>query len=113
MPKILIADDSLVVRHALRAQLVAKGAEVVATGGFVEASAVDVTDLDAALLDLDLGDGDGLTLYHALRAKRPTLPIAFFSSEDDTPLGNDARMITTVFSKDRLDDAVAWALSRA
>ncbi len=112
MPKILIADDSLVVRHALRARLVAKGAEVIATGGFVEANAVDVADIDAALLDLDLGDGDGLTLYHALRAKRPTLPIAFFSSEDDTPLGNDARMLTTVFSKDRLDDAIAWALKR-
>ena len=92
------------------AQLVARGAEVVVTAGFAEASAADLDGVDGALLDLDLGDGDGVTLYHALRAKSPALPIAFFSSEENTPLGNDARMIGVVFAKDCIDDAVAWVL---
>jgi DNA-binding NarL/FixJ family response regulator len=62
-----------------------------------------------ALLDLDLGDGDGDDVARALHARRPDLPVAFFSASTSAELVDRARAIGPVFAKPgELDAAVAW-----
>jgi CheY-like chemotaxis protein len=71
---------------------------------------IDAFAIDAALLDLDLGDGDGATVAEMLRAKRGDLPLAFFSSETIGPMFSRATALATVFSKESPDAAIAWAI---
>jgi CheY-like chemotaxis protein len=111
MAKVLVADDSPVARHLLGSKLRAEGLDVVEATNAKDAAAVDPSSIDAALLDLDLGDGDGVTVAEALRAKRSDLPLAFFSSETNGPIFFRASALSIVFSKDRATDAVAWALA--
>ncbi len=65
--------------------------------------------LGNALLDLDLGDGDGADVAARLRATNGALPIAFFTSERGTEAVARAAAIGPVFAKpDDLDAAVDW-----
>lgn len=105
----LVADDSPVVRAALRRALAAAGFEALEAGSLEEARAIDASQLFAAVLDLDLGDGTGLDVARALSAAHPSLPYVFFSSGDDPPLTAEARSQAHVFIKPReLDRVVAW-----
>ena len=113
MPTILVADDSAVARHALTSRLAAKGAATVEADSVATALAIDPTRVHAALLDIDLGDGDGVSLARVIHGKHPRLPIAFFTGEDGTALALEAAKIGHVFTKTQADDAVAWALSNA
>ena len=78
------------------------------------APAVDVGGLSCALLDLDLGDGDGTELARALRRAAPGLPIAFFSAGAAADLVARAVTVGPVCTKpDELDRAVAWIQANA
>jgi CheY-like chemotaxis protein len=112
MPTILIVDDSPVVLQLLRTKLHAAGAIVIEASSTSDACAIDPDGIDAALLDLDLGDGTGVHVAETLLAQRADLPVAFFSSETEGPLFMQATSIAEVFSKENADDAVAWAVSR-
>ena len=107
--RVLVADDSAVARHVLCARLVAAGVTVVEASNVAEATAIDPHSVQAAVLDLDLGDGDGVSLARVLHAKRPDLPVAFFTSEDGTALALEAAKVGPVFPKTRPEDAVEWA----
>jgi CheY-like chemotaxis protein len=113
MPTVLIADDSPVALHLLRTKLRAAGAIVLEVTCAKDACAIDPDGIDAALLDLDLGDGTGVHVAERLLEQRADLPIAFFSSETNGPIFSRATVLSTVFSKDHVDDAVAWALAAA
>jgi CheY-like chemotaxis protein len=111
---VLVVDDSPVVRLALRKALLAAGLEVAERDSVASSADVAPHELACAVLDLELGDGLGIDVAERLRAARPELPLAFFSSADDEPLLARARDLGPVFPKpERLDDVVAWALSRA
>ncbi|MEO7110896.1 MAG: response regulator [Polyangiaceae bacterium] len=110
MPTVLIADDSPVALHLLGKSLRASGLTVIETTCAHDASVIDPFTIDAALLDLDLGDGDGATVAETLRAKRADLPVAFFSSETKGPIFSRATALATVYSKENADAAVAWAI---
>jgi len=106
---VLIADDSAVVRTALEKKLKAAYATVTLAASSAAADAIDVSTIDAALLDLDLGDGSGVELALRLVERRPELRVAFFSSADDVVLRARAEAIGPVFSKpNEVDAAVAW-----
>lgn len=108
MPRILIADDSAVVRLTMGRRLRAAGHDVVECASFAEASAVDVTGIDRALLDFDLGDGRGVDV--APRLASAGIPVAFFTSEEAPEVFDAARVFGPVFKKpDDLDAALAWA----
>ena len=114
MVKVLVADDSAVVRVTLARRLRAAGVEVVEAASAKEASAVDAAPLRCALLDLDLGDGNGVDVATALRRSTPSLPIAFFTSEGEGELVTRARAIGRVFAKPgELDGAIAWVTNGA
>ncbi len=112
MPTVLVVDDSAVARHLLGVKLRAAGAVVIEATSVNDAREIDPDGLDAALLDLDLGNGDGVEVATLLLAQRADLPLAFFSSETSGPLFLRAKAIAQIFSKENSDDAVAWAISR-
>jgi CheY-like chemotaxis protein len=108
-PAVLVADDSAVARLTLARRLRAEGFDVVEHPSAASARGASPAGLVCALLDLDLGDGDGDDVAHALHAQRPDLPVAFFSASTSAELVDRARAIGPVFAKPgELDAAVAW-----
>lgn len=107
--RVLVADDSGVVRALVVRRVRAEGHEVVEGDSAESASAVDAATLACALLDLDLGDGWGTDVAERLRAARPNLPIAFFTSELASDAVERAKTFGPVFTKPGdLDRAIAW-----
>src|SRR5437879_4667103 len=96
--RVLIADDSAVARVAVAKRVRAEGREVVEEASARSASNVDASDIACALLDLDLGDGDGADVAGRLREKNGSLPIAFFTSSTTPEARARAAAIGPVFA---------------
>mgnify|MGYP001346111744 CR=1 FL=1 len=106
--RVLIADDSAVVRVTLARRARAAGFEVVEHDSCASASTVDASTLTCALLDFDLGDGFGVDVAARLRAGRAGLPIAFFTSSSGDDVAR-AAAFGPVFTKPHdLDAAIDW-----
>ena len=106
----LVVDDSPLVRRRVTVALARIGFAIVEAGSFAEAAAIDPMGFTCALLDLDLGDGNGADLAEIYRGKAPELPIAFFSSETSGIIWTKAQTYGMAFTKpDGLESAVAWA----
>ena len=113
-PIVYIADDSHVVRAALAHRLTAAGLRVHAGGSAADSRSVTVRGFACALLDLDLGDGDGVDVAELLRVHQPDLPVAFFSGGAAATVMSRARAMGPVFRKpDEFEEALAWVLARA
>jgi DNA-binding NarL/FixJ family response regulator len=109
--RVLIADDSAVVRITLARRVRAAGLEVVEHASCASASTVDASTLLCALLDFDLGDGFGDEVAAHLRATESELPIAFFTSTSHSEIATRTAAFGPIFTKpDDLDAAIAWAL---
>ena len=85
MIRLLLVDDHEIVRRGLRELLeVEDDLRVVAVAGSLEeALALDVTELDVAVLDVRLPDGSGVDLCRLLREKRPELACLMLTSFAD------------------------------
>jgi CheY-like chemotaxis protein len=111
--RVLVADDSAVVRAALVRRFENAGLEVVEAASVAEATAIDPATVDLAVLDFDLGDGYGDAIAAHLRAARPDLPLAFFtsSSAEATERGGS---YGPIFAKpEKTEDVIAWVLNGA
>lgn len=109
MRPVLIADDSPVARVSVARRVRAAGLDVVEEESAAGASAVDASSLSCALLDLELGDGDGTEVAERLRASKEELPIAFFTSTRTPEVLARASTFGPVFAKpDELDQAIDW-----
>ncbi len=64
---------------------------------------------DCAILDLELSDGDGTDLAAILASRRPSLPVAFFTTGATPSLVENARGRGPVFLKPDVGPVVAWA----
>jgi len=87
---VLVVDDDPVFRDLARAVLAAEGLTVIAEAESVE-TALDLARAlrpDAALVDIELPDGDGLTLAHRLAAL-PRGPRIVLTSTDPDAAGPD------------------------
>jgi DNA-binding response OmpR family regulator len=85
-----------------------------AGGSAADSRSVTVRGFACALLDLDLGDGDGVDVAELLRVHQPTLPVAFFSGGAPADIVARARALGPIFAKpDDLEDAMAWVLGWA
>jgi CheY-like chemotaxis protein len=105
----LIADDTSLARAAIVRRLVVDGIPYVEASSAAAAAAMDPGGLSCALLDLDLGDGNGVDVAVALRRIRPGLPIAFFTAGASATVLARATAMAPVFSKpDDLERAIAW-----
>ena len=106
---VLVADDSPVARYTLLRELRKAGIEPACVATAREALSVEA-NLTCALLDLELGDALGTVVAEELRARDPSLPIAFFTSSHET---KSAATFGPVFAKPQeLADAVAWVSAR-
>lgn len=131
--RLLIVDDDDFSRTTVAAALAGQGLEITATAsGVVEAMSVDCTEVDVAVLDLDLGEGPtGIDLAHALRRSNPAVGIVLLtsfsdprllaSSVRDLPIGStyvvkqslrDIRILTEAVSAAALGEATPAATPR-
>lgn len=110
--RVLVADDSAVVLARVTRALVEAGLSALTAESMKEALALDTSEVRAALLDIDLGDGFGPALARRLRERLPDLPIAFFSAGAHPAMITEAERIGRVFHKpDELEAAVRHAAS--
>lgn len=82
--KILLVDDEPALGQMVAKHLVQAGYEV--DTATCCAQALDIFNAvapDAVLLDIMLPDGDGFSLFGALRRVRPDLPVLFLSARDE------------------------------
>ncbi len=106
---VLVADDSDVARHAVVVRLKAVGLRPVEARSAKSAKEVDPAGIACALVDLDLGDGNGVDLAKALRKRAEELPVAFFSAGATAEIVDQAKRLGPVFTKpEELEDALAW-----
>lgn len=107
--RILIVDDSEVTRAALSARLTQRGASVVCAASVEAALALDVDDVSAAIVDVNLGHGDnGVGLADVLLGRKPTLRLALFTAAERASAAQ-----TTFRKPDEVDRVVAWALAES
>jgi DNA-binding response OmpR family regulator len=111
MPTALLVDDSQVALRALARRLGAEGFAVRTELTAASARTIDPGELACAVIDLELadGDGDGTELAANLRARRATLPIAFFTAGASPELLARAHVFGPIFTKPNLDAVAAWA----
>jgi DNA-binding NarL/FixJ family response regulator len=86
MLKVFVVDDFTVVAEALRTRLSAEpDLEVVGTATSVAAAEAAIERLapDVVIVDVVLGDGDGLELAARLRQRRPELRVVVVTCHDD------------------------------
>jgi len=107
MPRsILVVDDSEVTRAALTARLERSGATVVCASSAKDALAQDALAFHAAIVDVEIGSDDGVTLANVLADRNPRMRLALFTAEDDaTPKSHK-----TFHKPDDIESVVAWAL---
>jgi two-component system chemotaxis response regulator CheB len=80
--RVLVADDSVVVRGLIARWLQESGIEVVATvpNGLLAIAALDRVEPDVVLLDLDMPELDGMATLPRLLEKRPGLSVVVVST---------------------------------
>jgi CheY-like chemotaxis protein len=109
MPTVLLVDDSPAARHAIAKRLKAAGFDVHEAGSAADARTVDLAPFVCAVVDVELGDGDGPSLAVELHAKRPDLPVAFFTATSTPDVHERAKGQGPVFTKPNLDPLLEWA----
>jgi CheY-like chemotaxis protein len=114
MRRFLLVDDSALARRAARTVLVQQGIVPVEASSVVQALTLISPVPDAALLDLELGDGSGVVVADALLATGGPCRIAFITASDDEAKLEDARRRAPVFAKPAgIASAIALLLSDA
>jgi DNA-binding response OmpR family regulator len=111
MPTVLLVDDSPAARHAIAKRLQAAGFDVREVGSAADARTLDLDPFACAVVDVELADGDGPSLAVELHAKRPELPVAFFTASPSPEVELRAQGQGPVFTKPDLDPLLAWAKS--
>lgn len=117
--RVLVLDDSQIVLAAARKTLSDHGWEVLARSNADEVGLVDIGSLNAAILDVEVGDASGIDVAKRLRAARPSLPLAFLTATSDARMRERAKTLGIVFDKseglapvEEWIDAVATESSR-
>ncbi len=87
---VLLIDDDEFVLRSLRRLLFALGAQDVVVASSMDSAlgSIATCHIDVALVDLKLGNVDGLTVAGALRKMQPSLPVVFMtgaSAHQDSP----------------------------
>ncbi|MDE3008746.1 MAG: response regulator transcription factor [Acidobacteriota bacterium] len=83
--RLVLVDDHEIVRRGL-AQLLGANEDLVVVGeagSLADALALDVSDVDVAVLDVRLPDGSGVDLCRTLRERSPDLACLMLTSFDD------------------------------
>ena len=109
MPGVLVVDDDPAFRGLARRLLTAKGLVVVGEADGVATALTAARSLrpDGALVDMRLGDGDGITLARELHALPWRPRVILTSTYPDAASADDVRRCGAdgFFPKDQLPDA--------
>ena len=81
--KILLAEDDAALRIALEELLARDGYEVIKASSVRTAQAEMNSDIDLAILDVGLPDGDGVSLCRQWRSEGVQTPILFLTAKDE------------------------------
>ena len=81
--KILLAEDDAALRGALEELLARDGYEVIKASSVRTAQAEMNSDIDLAMLDVGLTDGDGVSLCRQWRSEGVQTPILFLTAKDE------------------------------
>jgi len=112
--RILVVDDSALVRKVLERLLAERGMEALQFARVEAALELDTRNVGAAILDVEVDEACGIELGRALLDRDPSLPVAFLTGTTDPNLLRDARALGPVFEKgDDLTPAATWAKSTA
>jgi DNA-binding response OmpR family regulator len=112
---VLVVDDDPSLRLLCRVNLELDGYRVLEAGSMKEgAASLAAGQIDAVLLDLHLGDGDGRTLLASLGSERP--PVALFTGSET--IGPELRalaeeVLPKPFTLDALMATVGKLVARA
>jgi two-component system response regulator MprA len=112
-PLIVVADDDDAMRMLCRVNLELDGYQVAEAGNAAElAEAISGQDVAVILLDVQLGEDDGIAIAKALRIDRPEVGIAFLTGSvqgraDETAKELAVEMIGKPFNLEELSETVA------
>jgi CheY-like chemotaxis protein len=111
-PAVVVADDDDAMRMLCRINLELSGYRVVEAGSGEELERVlaGAETVALLLLDINLGDRDGMDIARALKEDRPEIPIAFltgsgFSREEAAVVGDAT--ISKPFTLEELTETVS------
>ena len=117
---VLVVDDEVSIADGLRLTLEAEGYSVRIAGSIATALSVMVqTDVQAAIIDLMLPDGDGLTLTRELKKRDPNLEVVIVTAYGSVRKAMEATkgagafyVLEKPFDPDELIGLMAHALDR-
>lgn len=81
--KILLVEDDSALRGALEELLAREGYEVIKASNVRAAQGAMNSDIDLAMLDVGLPDGDGISLCRQWRSEGVQTPILFLTAKDE------------------------------
>jgi DNA-binding NtrC family response regulator len=108
MTKVLLVDDSPVVRRVLAHRLQGEGFDVREESSAAAARALDTSGVACVVIDIELSDGSGIELGAELLARHPKLPVAFYTASGDSGAVESARTYGPVFVKPDLEALASW-----
>lgn len=103
-PTILVVDDSEAIRGMLTTLLVGAGYNVITAGTYEHAKdEADFAEPDLLILDIRLGDYNGLQIAVRERSRRRPRPLIVMSGHDDPVLVEEARRLGAEFVPKPID----------
>lgn len=91
--KLLIVENSLSVRQILKSVVAPVAEEIIECGDGAEAVSLYEAGLpDFVLMDIDLGEMDGITATRRINANDPNAKIIIVTNYDETDLREEARL---------------------
>ena len=79
---ILIVEDDIAIQETLKELLCMKGYQVQQAYHMKEALLLDKSHIDVMIIDIQLPDGNGITLCQQMR-QQSQIPILFLTAKDD------------------------------
>lgn len=121
--EVLLVEDEQLIRELTEALLKEEFERITSFGSVEDAlkaiSTMDLQSLSAAIIDLSLGDGNGLQIVAELERKVPSLPIVLMSGYDaqdvlsQLPKNSSVGFLHKPFTRSDLTAAVQAALTRS
>jgi DNA-binding response OmpR family regulator len=103
-PTILVVDDSAGIRQMLEELLKGAGYDVITAATYQEAKdEADYAEPDLLIIDIRLGDYNGLQLAVRERARAHPRPLIVMSGHDDPVLVNEAKRLGAEFFPKPID----------
>lgn len=106
--RILLCEDEQLIRMLLADTLSHKGHRVLEASSAKAALQHDLDSVDVLITDIGLPDGSGIDLAHAVRIRRPNLPVIYATGRADHGLTLDAHSAAVIkpYGAEKLFEAI-------